>query len=58
MDKKYITRIFIIEDDKIMSKLLKFSLDQNDMYDVSVFESGEAFFENIASGTGYCIDRL
>jgi len=47
MEKKYITRIFIIEDDIIMSKLLKFSLDQNDMYDVSVFESGEAFFENL-----------
>jgi DNA-binding NtrC family response regulator len=47
MDKKYVTRIFIIEDDKVMSKLLKFSLDQNDLYDVSVFESGEAFFENI-----------
>lgn len=47
MNKKYVTRIFIIEDDKIMSKLLKFSLDQNDLYDVTVFESGEAFFANI-----------
>jgi len=47
MNKKYVTRIFIIEDDKVMSKLLKFSLDQNDLYDVWEFESGEAFFENI-----------
>src|ERR1700754_713424 len=47
MNKKYVTRIFIIEDDKIMSKLLKFSLDQNDLYDVWVFDSGETFFENI-----------
>lgn len=47
MDKKYVTRIFVVEDDKIMSKLLKFSLDQNDLYDVTVFETGEAFLENI-----------
>lgn len=47
MQKNYITRIFLIDDDEIYSNIIRMSLDENDHYDVKVFSSGEEFFENI-----------
>lgn len=45
--KKYVTRIFVVDDDPIMTQLIRSSLDRNDLYDVHVFDSGEAFFKNL-----------
>lgn len=47
MEKNYITKIFLIDDDEIYSNIIRFSLEENDHYDVKVFSSGEEFFENI-----------
>lgn len=47
MEKSYITKIFLIDDDEMYSSIIKTSLEQNDLYDVRVFESGEEFFNHI-----------
>lgn len=47
MDKTYITKIFIIDDDEIYRNVIKASLEQNDLYDITVFDNGEDFFKNI-----------
>lgn len=47
MSKRYITKIFLVDDDELVTKLIKFSLDQHDMYDVTAFKSGEDFFNHI-----------
>src|SRR5436853_503600 len=44
---KYVTRIFLIDDDAMYSNIIKLSLEQNDSYDITVFSSGETFFNNI-----------
>lgn len=44
MDKNYITKIFLIDDDEMYSNIIRLSLEENDHYDVQVFHSGEAFF--------------
>jgi two-component system, NtrC family, response regulator AtoC len=44
---KYITKIFLIDDDAMYSNIIKLSLEQNDAYDISIFSSGEEFFSNI-----------
>ena len=47
MDKAYITKIFLIDDDPMYCSIIKGSLEQNDHYDVTVFNSGEEFIQNI-----------
>jgi DNA-binding NtrC family response regulator len=47
MEKNYITKIFLIDDDEMYSMIIKESIEQNDLYDVQVFKSGEDFFKNI-----------
>jgi two-component system response regulator AtoC len=47
MEKNYITKIFLIDDDEMYSMIIKDSIEQNDLYDVQVFKSGEEFFKNI-----------
>jgi two-component system response regulator AtoC len=47
MQKNFITRIFLIDDDEMYSMIIKESIEQNDLYDVQVFKSGEEFFNNI-----------
>lgn len=47
MEKNYITKIFLIDDDEMYSNIIKVSLEQNDHYDVHVFHSGEEFFNHI-----------
>ena len=48
-DNKLI-KIFIIEDDMIFSKAVKFSLEKNLNYDVSVFATGKDFLDNLHKG--------
>lgn len=40
-------KIFIIEDDMMFGKAVKFSLEKNLNYDVTVFETGQAFLDNL-----------
>lgn len=47
MNKKYITKIFLIDDDEMYSNIIKLSLEENDAYDIHVFNSGDEFFANI-----------
>ncbi|MDQ3393309.1 MAG: sigma-54 dependent transcriptional regulator [Bacteroidota bacterium] len=47
MEKNYITKIFLIDDDEIYSNIIRMSLEENDHYDIKVFSSGEEFFDNI-----------
>jgi two-component system response regulator AtoC len=47
MQKNFITKIFLIDDDEMYSMVIKDSIEQNDLYDVQVFKSGEDFFNNI-----------
>ena len=47
MDKSYINKIFLIDDDEMYSSIIKDSIEQNELYDVQIFENGEAFFNQI-----------
>jgi DNA-binding NtrC family response regulator len=47
MTRKYITRIFIVDDDPIMTKLIKASLAQKEACEVHTFDSGEEFFNHL-----------
>jgi two-component system, NtrC family, response regulator AtoC len=47
VNKKYITKIFLIDDDPVYSNIIKLSLAEEDAYDIHVFKSGEEFFSNI-----------
>ncbi|HYF68357.1 MAG TPA: sigma-54 dependent transcriptional regulator [Ohtaekwangia sp.] len=47
IDKRYITKIFLIDDDFMYSNIIKLALEENDAYDIHVFQSGEDFFSNI-----------
>lgn len=43
MGKNYISKIFVLDDDDIYGKLIQFSLDVNDNYDVSLFNDENDF---------------
>lgn len=47
MEKQFVTKIFLIDDDQMYSTIIKTSLEQNDLYDVHLFDSGEKFFNHI-----------
>ena len=48
MQKKYVNKVFIIEDDTIYGKLLQRKLEQeDDTYEVQVFQTGQDFFDHI-----------
>lgn len=47
IDKRYVTKIFLIDDDIMYSNIIKLALEENDAYDIHVFQSGEEFFNNI-----------
>jgi len=47
MDKSYLTKIFLIDDDEMYSMIIKGSIEKNDSYDVQVFTSGEEFLNAI-----------
>ncbi len=40
-------KIFIIEDDLMFGEMLKFTLENESNYDVTLFQSGEEFFDHI-----------
>ncbi len=47
MKANYLVRIFVIEDDPIFGRVIQRSLEQNDNYEVTVFQSGEGFFNQL-----------
>lgn len=44
---EHMTKIFIIEDDLMFGEMMKFTLERENNYDVSLFQSGEEFFDHI-----------
>lgn len=40
-------KIFIIEDDPMFGQMIKFTLEKENNFDVSLFQSGEEFFDHI-----------
>jgi DNA-binding NtrC family response regulator len=48
MPEKYITRIFVVEDDEMFGKALKFKLEQEGNYEVSMFANGNDFLKNLS----------
>jgi DNA-binding NtrC family response regulator len=48
MAKSYITRIFVIEDDPMFSRALKFKLEEEGHYEVTMFSTGEEFLKNLS----------
>lgn len=47
MEKSYLTKIFLIDDDEMYSMIVKSAIEKNDSYDVQVFKSGEEFLNSI-----------
>ncbi len=47
MQKKYLNKVFVIEDDLVFGRVLQRSLEQEDNIDVHVFQSGRDFFDHI-----------
>ena len=47
MPLNYITRVFVVEDDPIFSKVLKFKLEEEGNYEVTMFTSAEEFLKNL-----------
>ncbi len=45
-DMKQIIKIASIDDDLLFGKVLKYNLEKDGVYEVTHFQSGEAFFEN------------
>ncbi|MGB3779864.1 MAG: sigma-54 dependent transcriptional regulator [Tunicatimonas sp.] len=41
------TKIFAVEDDVIFGKMIKHTLEKQDTYDVTVFTTGEEFFDHL-----------
>lgn len=44
---EHMTKIFIIEDDPMFGEMMKFTLERENNHDVTLFQSGEAFFDQI-----------
>lgn len=40
-------KIFIVEDDPMFGEMIKFTLERENNYDVTLFQSGEEFFDHI-----------
>ena len=47
MGKQFITKIFIVEDDPVFSRVLQRALENEDNYDVTVYQSGEDLVTNL-----------
>jgi DNA-binding NtrC family response regulator len=47
MEKSYITRIFLIDDDNMYGNIIKMALEENENHDVRLFTSGEEFMLQI-----------
>jgi DNA-binding NtrC family response regulator len=48
MAKSYITRIFVVEDDPMFSKALKFKLEEEGNYEVTMFSTGNEFLRSLS----------
>lgn len=48
MAKSYITRIFVVEDDPMFSRALKFKLEEEGNYEVTMFSTGEEFMRSLS----------
>ena len=44
---EHMTKVFIIEDDLMFGEMMKFTLEKENNYDVSLYQSGEEFFDHI-----------
>lgn len=47
IDMAQMTKIFAVEDDVIFGKMIKHTLEKQDTYDVTVFTTGEEFFDHL-----------
>jgi len=47
MASNYITKIFVVEDDPILSRAIQFKLEEEANYEVTMFNSGEEFLRNL-----------
>ena len=47
MEKNYLTKVFLIEDDLIFGKALQFALEKEKDYDVTLFQSGADFLRHL-----------
>lgn len=47
MDKNYITRIFLLDDDAMYGNIIKMALEENENYDIRLFMSGEELMPQI-----------
>lgn len=47
MERKYLNTVFVIEDDEIFGRAIQHRLEREDNYDVKVFKSGQAFFDQL-----------
>ncbi len=47
MENKYMTKVFVIEDDLLYAKIIQRALEQVGNYDVSLFHSGETFLQSL-----------
>ena len=47
MEKNYITKIFLVDDDEVYSNIIKMTLEENENYDVHLFMSGEELMPHI-----------
>lgn len=55
--KRYFMQVFIVEDDKFYSELLKYHLELNPEYNVSVFDNGEDYLKALhAKPEMVCLD--
>lgn len=55
--KRYFMQVFIVEDDKFYSELLKYHLELNPEYKVSVFDNGEDYLKALhAKPEMVCLD--
>ena len=46
-NNRYVTKIFIVEDNDLYATLLQHSLDEGDKYDVTIFSNAEDLFKHI-----------
>jgi len=47
MSRKFLNKVFVIEDDLVFGKIIQRTLEQDDQVDVKVFQSGRAFFDHL-----------
>jgi two-component system, NtrC family, response regulator AtoC len=46
-DNRYMTKIFVVEDNEVFSSLIQHSLEEEDKYDIHIFSTAEDLFKHI-----------